>query len=137
MCGVNINIAGSQSMLRDAKEEWTAEAENKSSKQGSSYVRDISDIIVGFGMAYIQEYTSPHYAVDIALSALKVAIEVDGPTHRSRNTGQALGATAMKQRHVRAAGWRLMTVSHSEWDQLQGRQHKQDFLQSRLDALKL
>lgn len=130
LCGADLKVTGSQPMLTAASTMWRTEAQNIDSKQHSSYVGQITDVALGLGFNVIHEDTSSEYAVDIALPIWKVAIEVDGPSHRSRNTGQALGPTAMKQRHIHAAGWQLLTITHQDWDQLQSRQEKQRFLQS-------
>lgn len=122
-------------MLVAARQVWAAEVRKKSNKQDSSYVRDITHSALGLGLKVLHEDTSSGYAVDIAIPALKVAIEADGPTHRSRNTGQLLGATVVKQRHVCAAGWHLVNVAHDVWDQLSSRQQKLNYLQCELDLL--
>ena len=47
---------------------------------------------------------------------MEVAIEVDGPSHFC---GRApTGATALKRRQLRAAGWALLPVPYWEWDAL-------------------
>lgn len=94
------------------------------------------DTVIGLGLQYTEEDTTSGYAVDVSLPKLKVAIEADGPSHRSRNTCQLLGQTVMKQRHVHHAGWKLLTVAHDDWDELRGRQQKLNFLQARIDLLK-
>lgn len=124
-------------MLQAACLAWTKEAQNLDSKQDSSYVKQVKDVALGLGFDVVCEDSSSGYAVDVALPAVKVAIEVDGPSHRSRNTGQALGPTAMKQRHVRAAGWQLLTIMHSDWDLLQSRQQMQHFLQNNVERLRV
>ena len=44
---------------------------------------------------------------------LEVAIEVDGPSHFCGRT--PTGATALKRRQLRAAGWALLPVPYWEW----------------------
>ena len=44
----------------------------------------------------------------------EVAIEVDGPSHFCGRT--PTGATALKRRQLRAAGWTLLPVPYWEWD---------------------
>eukprot|EP00964_Phaeocystis_antarctica_P143807 scaffold109408_cov72-Phaeocystis_antarctica.AAC.11 len=46
----------------------------------------------------------------------EVAIEVDGPSHFCGRT--PTGATALKRRQLRAAGWALLPVPYWEWDAL-------------------
>ena len=124
-----------QGLLQAAANVWDAEASSKRNKQRSYYAKDIADTVIGLGLQYQEEDTSSGYAVDVSLPKFKVAVEADGPSHRSRNTSQLLGHTVMKQRHVRNAGWNLLTVAHEDWDELRGRQQKLNFLQTRINLL--
>ena len=134
MCEIGVGTASSHAVLAAAQKAWTAEAWQKSSKQDSSYVRDITDIARGLGLSIALEDVSSGYAVDIALPALRIAIEADGPSHRSRNTQQVLGPTAMKERQVHAAGWRVLTITDNDWNLMQSKRQKQEYLQSRIDG---
>ena len=135
LCKTTFETQGATALLVAARQAWKADVKQKSNKQDSSYVRDISNSALGLGLKLLHEDTSSGYAVDIAIPALKVAIEADGPTHRSRNTGQLLGATVVKQRHVRAAGWHLVNLAHDDWDQLCSRQQKLHYIQRTLSPL--
>lgn len=133
--GIDIALYDKQGHLEAAKLVWSSEAVNKRSKQGSYYARDIVTTVIGLGLHYIEEDASTGYAVDVTLPQLKIAIEADGPSHRSRNTGQPLGPTLMKQRHLQAAGWQLITVAHDDWDKLKRRSQKLQYLQEKLGDL--
>lgn len=132
--GVDVASHDKHGLLEAAKLVWSAEASNKHSKQGSSYVRDIALTVIALGLQYVEEDASAGYSVDISLPVLSIGIEADGPSHRARNTGQPLGPTVMKQRHLHAAGWQLITVVHDDWDNLHSRQQKLQYLQSCIDA---
>ncbi|KAL3144929.1 hypothetical protein ABBQ32_003436 [Trebouxia sp. C0010 RCD-2024] len=134
--GLQLQSEDRQGLLKTANRVWDAEAFSKRNKQRSYYAKDIVDTVIGLGIQYKEEDTSSGYAVDVGLLRLKIAIEADGPSHRSRNTRQLLGSTVMKQRHVRHAGWQLLTVAHDDWDELRGRQQKLTFLQTRIDLLR-
>ena len=47
----------------------------------------------------------------------EVALEVDGPHHFVGRTVN--GATALKRRQLRAAGWPLLSVPYWEWNELE------------------
>lgn len=134
--GMQLESQDRQGLLHTASSVWHAEATSKRNKQRSYYAKDIVDTVIGLGIQYKEEDTASGYAVDVGLPRLKIAIEADGPSHRSRNTRQLLGSTVMKQRHVRHAGWQLLTVAHDDWDELRGRQQKLAFLQTRIDLLR-
>ena len=66
-----------------------------------------------------EEVRTPQgYSLDavVVYGGREVAIEVDGPSHFC---GRApTGATALKRRQLRAAGWALLPVPYWEWDAL-------------------
>ena len=74
--------------------------------------------------------TRQGYSLDAVVmhGGREVAIEVDGPSHFCGRT--PTGATALKRRQLRAAGWALLPVPYWEGDAL-GRNTaaKQDYLQ--------
>jgi len=59
-----------------------------------------------------------------------VAIEVDGPSHFCGHT--PTGATALKRRQLRAAGWVLLPVPYWEWDGLSSNSARQEYLRAAL-----
>ena len=70
---------------------------------------------------------------------VKVAVEVDGPFHFIRKSGEsqgrsANGATMMKRRHLGLLGYSVVPVPYWEWDELRGTQAKQAYLRGKLTA---
>ena len=69
------------------------------------------------------------YAVDIAIPELKIAVEVDGPSHFTRTKPKRrLGPSKMKMRHLASAGWTVFPISSDEWDDRHASQEKLDQL---------
>ena len=60
-------------------------------------------------------------------------MEVDGPSHFLGRT--PTGATALKRRQLRAAGWALLPVPYWEWDALDSKTAKQAYLRAALEGL--
>ena len=62
--------------------------------------------------------TSQGYSLDavVTCGGCDVAVEVDGPSHFVGRV--PTGATALKRRQLRAAGWALVSVPYWEWDDL-------------------
>ena len=58
-------------------------------------------------------------------------MEVDGPSHFFGQ--QPSGATMLKRRQLRAAGWALLAVPHWEWNALRGKAAKQEYLRRKLE----
>ena len=60
-------------------------------------------------------------------------MEVDGPSHFVGRP--PTGATALKRRQLRAAGWALLPVPYWEWDALGSKAAKQAYLRAALEGL--
>ena len=76
--------------------------------------------------------TEQGYSLDaVALyGGRELAIEVDGPWHFCGRT--PTGATALKRRQLRAAGWALLPVPYWEWNDLGGSSARQEYLRAAL-----
>ena len=64
--------------------------------------------------------TAQGYSLDavVVVAGCEVAVEVDGPSHFVGRV--PTGATALKQRQLRAAGWALLAVPYWEWNEMGG-----------------
>ncbi|KAK4428198.1 RAP domain-containing protein, chloroplastic [Sesamum alatum] len=119
------------------------ELENKIARAGntkkfnqkvtSSFQKEVARLLVSTGLDWVKEYNVEGYTLDAVLVDQKVALEIDGPTHFSRNSAIPLGHTMLKRRFITAAGWKLISVSHQEWEELQGEFEQLDYLRRILD----
>ena len=74
--------------------------------------------------------TEEGYSIDALVCLpgdVRVAVEVDGPSHfLEAGTGAAKrtpsGTTRLKHRQLRAQGWQLVSVPYWEWDRLNASQ---------------
>ncbi|XP_071742530.1 RAP domain-containing protein, chloroplastic [Rutidosis leptorrhynchoides] len=94
----------------------------------SAFQKEVSRLLVGTGLDWTKEYVVDGYTLDAALVDIRVALEIDGPTHFSRNLGNPLGHTVLKRRYLEAAGWKLVSVSHQKWEELRGSHEQLDYL---------
>ncbi|KAI3795591.1 hypothetical protein L1987_38247 [Smallanthus sonchifolius] len=94
----------------------------------SSFQKEVGRLLVSTGLDWTREYVVDGYTLDAALIDLKVALEIDGPSHFSRNSGNPLGHTVVKRRYLEAAGWKLVSVSHQKWEELEGSHEQLDYL---------
>ncbi|KAL8228352.1 hypothetical protein R6Q57_015936 [Mikania cordata] len=94
----------------------------------SSFQKEVIRLLVGTGLDWTREYVVDGYTLDAALVHLKVALEIDGPSHFSRNLGNPLGHTVLKRRYLEAAGWKLVSVPHQKWEELIGSHEQLDYL---------
>ncbi|KAL3820747.1 hypothetical protein ACJIZ3_006652 [Penstemon smallii] len=104
------------------------ELENKIARAGNQKELRAS-LLVSTGLDWVKEYNVEGYTLDAVLVDQKVALEIDGPTHFSRNSGVVpLGHTMLKRRFISAAGWKLVSVPHQEWEELNGEFEQLDYL---------
>ncbi|KAL4565668.1 hypothetical protein LXL04_029771 [Taraxacum kok-saghyz] len=94
----------------------------------SSFQKEVARLLVSTGVDWIREYVVDGYTLDAVLIDLKVALEIDGPTHFSRNLGNPLGHTVLKRRYLEAAGWKVVSVSHQKWEEFEGSHEQLDYL---------
>jgi hypothetical protein len=82
-----------QLSLRSALEEKIARARKTkrfNKKVTSSFQKEVARLLFSTGLDWVREYVVDGYALDAVLVDKKVALEIDGPTHFSRNTGAYL-----------------------------------------------
>ncbi|XP_031496948.1 RAP domain-containing protein, chloroplastic [Nymphaea colorata] len=94
----------------------------------SSFQREVMRLLTSTGLPWVKEYTIDGYTMDAVVPDRKIALEIDGPTHFSRNTVTPLGHTMLKRRYITAAGWKLASVCHQDWEELQGEFEQLDYL---------
>ncbi|XP_058101858.1 RAP domain-containing protein, chloroplastic [Magnolia sinica] len=123
--------------LRSNLEEKIAHAgktKRFNQKMTSSFQKEVARLLVSTGLDWVREYTVDGYTLDAVLVDRKIALEIDGPTHFSRNSGTPLGHTMLKRRYIAAAGWKLVSLSHQEWEELQGGFEQLDYLRKILEV---
>ncbi|XP_060208958.1 RAP domain-containing protein, chloroplastic [Lycium barbarum] len=97
-------------------------------KVTSSFQKEVAGLLVSTGLDWVKEYAVDGYTLDAAVIDKRVALEIDGPTHFSRNLGSPLGHTMLKRRSIAAASWKLISVPHQEWEELRGGFEQLEFL---------
>ncbi|EPS71702.1 hypothetical protein M569_03053, partial [Genlisea aurea] len=105
-----------------------------SRKVTSSFQKEVLRLLVSTGLDWAKEYDMEEegYTLDAALVDRKVALEIDGPTHFSRNSGAPLGHTMVKRRCIGAAGWKLVCVEHRKWEEVEGEAQQMQYLRDLL-----
>lgn len=115
-------------------EAWEMEKAS-GSKLSSGDHREVDRLLVGAtGRAWVSEYEGAPYSLDLAFVEGKVALEIDGRSHFSRNSNAMLGHTVLKHRLLRAAGWTVVPIPFHEWEELHGEQERKLYLLRLLDG---
>ncbi|GMH29696.1 hypothetical protein Nepgr_031539 [Nepenthes gracilis] len=122
------------SLRNDVVEKMASTGRTKrfNEKITSAFQKEVARLLFSTGLDWLREYAVGAYTLDAVLVDHKVALEIDGPTHFSRNSGAPLGHTMLKRRYVAAAGWKLVSVSHREWEELQGSSQQLEYLRDLL-----
>lgn len=118
------------SLRNDLEEKIVRAGKTKrfNQKTTSSFQKEVAHLLVSTGLDWVKEYDVDGYTLDAVVIDQKIALEIDGPTHFSRNSGVPLGHTMLKRRYITASGWKLASVSHHEWEELQGGVEQLDYL---------
>ncbi|CAG9463319.1 unnamed protein product [Pedinophyceae sp. YPF-701] len=85
----------------------------------SAFHLDVSLALARLGVPHVNERTVEDGLkyIDVAIEQgdVRLAVEVDGPSHFTRNTAQPLGSTLLSRRVTRACGWHVLSIPHYEW----------------------
>ncbi|KAL0921054.1 hypothetical protein M5K25_008085 [Dendrobium thyrsiflorum] len=110
------------SLKKDIEEKISQAGKTKrfNQKTTSSFQKEVARLLVSTGLDWVREYPVDGYTLDAVLVDKKLAFEIDGPSHFSRNLGVPLGHTVLKQRYISSAGWKLVSLSYLEWEELKG-----------------
>lgn len=115
-------------------EAWKKE-KAANTKLSSGDHREVDRLLVGAtGRAWVSEYEGAPYSLDLALVEANVTLEIDGPSHFSRNSNALLGHTVLKRRLLRAAGWTVIPIPFHEWEELRGEPERKLYLRRLLDG---
>lgn len=118
------------SLKKDVEEKISQAVKTKrfNEKLTSSFQKEVARLLVSTGLDWVREYSLDGYTLDAVLVDKKLAFEIDGPSHFSRNLGIPLGHTVLKRRYISAAGWKLVSLSYLEWEELQGSFEQLEYL---------
>ena len=85
--------------------------------------RQVAVALAELGPCVTEEVrTAEGYSVDVVFATSdgrEVGVEVDGPSHFVGASHTPTGATLLKRRQPRAAGWVLLPVPYWEWEALE------------------
>eukprot|EP00798_Chlamydomonas_sp_ICE-L_P001617 gene1617-33007_t len=127
--GDDEDLASASSSSQAARDCFLRQTSALRQKVHSNYQKQIASCLADMGIMHLLEDNTCGYAIDIAIPALRIAIEADGPTHLARNdSSHVLGATNMKRRLLELMGWQVINVTFEEWDELPSAVRRTAFL---------
>ena len=100
--------------------------------QVSSYQRSLEDCLRSLGLIFEQEADVSGLLVDVLIPSHKVVVELDGPSHFTRNVPHFLGPAAFKHRMLRAMGYEVLSFTLEDWDNLVDMKAQRRFLEAGL-----
>jgi len=115
-----------------------ASSQSSSSASSSDLHMDVSRVLGegGLGLRHANEHvTEEGFVLDVAVLApdggggmVRLAIEVDGPSHFLHRTHGYTGSTLLKHRLLRRLGWTVLSVPYFDWNRLASDDAKHEYL---------
>ena len=81
----------------------------------SPMTEDVANLLEDMGFRVLLQVPINHVHVDLGLPNHGVAVEVEGHTHITRNTGEMLGAPILKHRLLNALGQKVVRMHYAIW----------------------
>ena len=124
-----------ENLLEAAKETWNQDLAATAQQRASRNHQAVMVVLSESGVAHKQEYFCllAGRSIDIALLKQRIAIEVDGPKHYL-STGEPSGTTLLRNRVLRSAGWRVVSIPWFEWRALKSMDEKKAYIKRKIDA---
>ena len=101
----------------------------------SRFQHDVSAMLTQMGWDHIFKHeTAEGFSLDLARPEVKLAVEVDGPTHflKHSSSGKYVvnGATRFKARLLRSVGWTVAHIAFFDWSEKSELERRQLLLKS-------
>ena len=119
------------SMLEEAVRTYREQARKVTVSSGQ---REVGESLRRLGIPHELEYITADglFSIDLAVVDRRVALELDGPSHFTRNTLEPLGHTRLRDRLLSAMGWHVVSIPFFEWDRLHQMEQRDAYVERRL-----
>ncbi len=119
------------SMLQVAVQAYRDEAQKVTVSKSQ---RQVGESLRRLGISHELEYTTADglFSIDLAIVDRRIAIEVDGPSHFTRNTLEPLGHPRLRDRLLSAMGWHVVSIPWFEWERLQRPEQMDSYVEHRV-----
>ncbi len=129
-------VTPSAALLEAARQAWRQSAKAQIATSSDLH-ESVSACVTIMSIAHTNEHWCERceHSIDIALldRTPPIALEVDGPTHFLQN-GQPDGPTRMRDRLLKAHGWRVAVVDGRAWRALPTQTEREAYLTRLIDA---
>ena len=124
-------------VLEFARDAWLKLANERRDEPSTRLHDSVSACLTTTGVAHDNERWCEQsgHSIDIAIEsgAHRIALEVDGPYHYLQN-GQQDGSTQLRNRMLRAHGWRVAVVDYRRWNALLSQPERSAYLKGLVAA---
>lgn len=130
--------------LQQCSTAWAAHVQQRAVQQSSAFQDYVFELLQQLPISWqvspaLEQLSQPDgmFSMDIgAVTAdgLRLAIEVDGPTHFRLPDRGLTGSTLYRNRALSARGYAVVSVAAHDWEQLQGPQQQVQYLMQLLQS---
>eukprot|EP00742_Colponemidia_sp_Colp-10_P007673 GILJ01008271.1.p1 GENE.GILJ01008271.1~~GILJ01008271.1.p1 ORF type:complete len:1377 (+),score=161.86 GILJ01008271.1:344-4132(+) len=130
--GLTLDSTSSDSSF--ASSSFSSSAPAVAAQTISVFELEVASLLRELGVRFERQYQA-EFSIDIACPEVKVAIEIDGPSHFLSDLKTPNGPTVLKRRLLTLLGWTMLSVNSSVWGELVTRSQKMLYIRELLNSL--
>ena len=129
-CRPSLKLLMSESVINAAKTFMRVKSSNKPRPPISQ--NQLSSALNQVDFNHLNEYFCAGYFMDCANTYERINVEMDGDIYHYASDGQLLGNCILRDRILKAMGWKVIRIKMSKWNELRGMEERKAFLRKLL-----